>query len=343
MNFNAMDIFELRQRTMMHVMVQSFRFLVILTKSTSFLSRYDRCNAITDNGTFDKGNNEATQKILLPFIIRCFEYFKENLPEEWAKGDHQGVIIINNSIHALIRTYNDIVNHLISQKKINPQNDNPDDIASEVEYYLAPLINYFSSITEEQRKEIRSNYGSGGKSKVWRKFEKTIADSRPDFHPDGLAQWIKDNTKQFNYGSLSMIHEIESVLKKDFAAKLEAEYGKKWITSGLPPKVYNQANTSMGKKNYGNSTNGISTEVSIWDCVTIANYRDIANFGPSWTELFEKKFTHPSELKLPGGKTAKTEWIIRLSKIASSTSSASYSVSEQDYLFLKSIYEWLVK
>lgn len=313
-------------------------------KSTNFLSRYDKGNAITENGTFDKGNNDVTQKILLPFITQCFDYFKENLPEEWAKGDNEhGVLTINNSIHAMIRLFNDIVNHLISQKKINPQNDNSDDLASEVEYYLAPLINYFSSITEEQRKEIRSNYGSGGKAKVWRIFQKIIADSRPEFIPDGLAQWIKDNTKQYNYDSLSMIHDIESIMKKDFAAKLESKYGKTWIASGLPPKVYKQANTAMGKKNYENSIHGISQEVSIWDCVTIANYKDVAIFGPNWADLFESAYTRPSELKLHGGKVAKTEWIMRLSKIAGNTTSASYSVTEQDYLFLKSIHEWLVK
>lgn len=313
-------------------------------KSTNFLSRYDKSNAITENGTIDKGNNDATLKILLPFITQCFDYFKENLSEEWAKGDnHNGVLTINNSIHALIRIFNDIVNHLISRKVINPQIDDPNNLASEVEYYLGPLINYFSTITEEQRKEIRSNYGSGGKSKVWRTFQKIIADARDDFQPDGLAQWIKDNTKQFNYDSLSMIHDIERILKRDFAVKLEVKYGKTWVASGLPPKVYRQANTAMGKKKYENSINGINDEISIWDCVTIANYRDIATFGANWTELFEYAYTRPDELKLSGGKIAKTEWIMRLSKIASSTTSASYSVSEQDYLFLKSIYEWLVK
>jgi DNA sulfur modification protein DndB len=313
-------------------------------RSTNFLSRYSKDNAITDNGTFDKGNNDATNNILLPFIIRCFEYFKDNLPEEWAKSDNQqGILVSNNSTHALIRIFNDIVNYLITQKKIDPINDNPDDIANEVEYYLAPLVTFFSSISEEQRKEIRSNYGSGGKSRVWRTFQRIIADSRAEFMPDGLAQWMKDNTKQYNYDSFSMIHDIERTLNKDFAVRLEAKYGARWITTGLPPKVYQQANTSVGKQNYENSSNGSGKVVSIWDCVTIANYKEIATFGSNWTELFESTYTRPSELKIPGGKAAKTEWIMKLSKIASNNSAATYSVSEQDFHFLKSIYEWLVK
>lgn len=98
----------------------------------------------------------------------------------------------------------------------------------------------------------------------------------------------------------------------------------------------------MGKVNYENSINGIDKKVSIWDCVTIANCRDIAIFGPNWTELFESFYTRPTELKLAEGKNAKTEWLLTLSKIAN-TNTSSYSVSEDEYLFLTSLYEWLIK
>lgn len=311
-------------------------------KSTNFLSKYSKGNIIVENGTYDKGTNEATRKILLPFITQCFKYFKDNVSEEWEKGDRdQGVLTINNSIHALIRVFNDIVNHLIALKKVSPRNDNPLDVAKEVEYYLAPLVNFFSSISDENRKEIRTNYGSGGKTKVWRIFEKVIADARVDFQPEGLAQWIRDNTKQFNVVSLQMIHDLEHAIKQDFAAKLEKKYGTKWLTAGLPPKVYNTANSIMGKRNYNNGANGINTTVSIWDCVTISNCKDIATFGPNWTDLFETHYTRPEELKLPGGKTAKTEWISKLATIASKNG-GNYSVSEEDYLFLKALHTWII-
>lgn len=313
-------------------------------RSTNFLSRYGKDNLIIENGTFDKGNNDATRKILLPFITRCFDFFKENLPEEWDKGDtNQGFLTINNTIHALVRIFNDIVNHLIFKKEINPQVDSTDYILDKVEYYLAPLIPYFISITDEQRKEIQSNYGSGGKSKVWRTFEKIIADARAEFKPDGLEQWVRDNTKQFNIESLTMAHDIQNTIKKDFAVKLETRYGKNWIMNGLPPKVYKQANSDMGNKNYQNSINGVNETVSIWDCVSLANCRDIAIYGPNWADVFETSYTRPGEQKLPGGKIAKIEWMMSLAKIVNSSASATYSVSEQDYLFLKSLHEWLVK
>lgn len=311
-------------------------------KATKFLSRFDKGNNIVEDGTFDKGNNDATKNILLPFISQCFEYFRENLSEEWDVGDNQqGILTINNTIHSLIRVFNDIVNHLIVLKKINPKNDNFSVVAGEVQYYLAPLVNYFSTISEEGRKEIRTNYGSGGKSKVWRILQKVISESRIDFNPEGLAQWIRDNTKQFNVASFEMIHDLERIIKHDFSAKLQGKYGDKWLTAGLPPKVFKQAHSVMGKQNYENGLNGLNKIVNIWDCISVANCKDIAIFGPNWTELFETSYTRPEESKLPGGKTAKTEWISKLANISNSNSK-NYSISEEEYLFLKSLHVWLV-
>lgn len=105
-------------------------------------------------------------------------------------------------------------------------------------------------------------------------------------------------------------------------------------------RVYKQANALMGKQNYENSINGINKVVDIWDCVTIANCRDIAIFSSNWTELFENSYTRPEEISIRGGKTAKTAWIAKFATIANN-SNASYSFSEEEYLFLKAIHSWL--
>ena len=96
----------------------------------------------------------------------------------------------------------------------------------------------------------------------------------------------------------------------------------------------------MGKQNYENSINGINKTVSIWDCVSVANCKDIAVFSSNWTELFEKTYTRPEEANISGGKNAKIAWMGKFSTIAGNTS-ASYSFSEEEYLFLKAVHAWL--
>lgn len=54
--------------------------------------------------------------------MEAFQYFKNELPEEWELGDaNSGVLTINNTIHALLRILNDIIDFLIERDKINPK------------------------------------------------------------------------------------------------------------------------------------------------------------------------------------------------------------------------------
>lgn len=311
-------------------------------KATDFLTKYGKGNVIIENGTFDRGNNEATRELLYPYLVECFNYFKDELPEEWERDEKElGILTVNNTIHALIRILNDIVNHLIKKQCIDPKNIEMGQFIEDTYYYLAPLVSFFGSITDEQRKEIRTNYGSGGKPKVWRTFQKIIHDARSEFNPEGLGEWIRDNTKQYNYESFRITQDLDYIIKQEFKDRLKMKYGEQWLTAGLPPKVYNQANALMGKQNYANAQNGVIKTLTLWDCVSIRNCRDIAVFGSNWTDLFESLYTRPEETKILGGKQAKTNWLIRLSDIAEKNNNVNYSVSEEDYLFLTGLYKWL--
>lgn len=310
-------------------------------KSTHFLTRFGKDNNEIEAGTFDRGNNTATRDILLPFLIEAFQYLRNELPEEWELGDSDlGMLTINNTVHALLRILNDIVDFLIVNKKINPKIIDTKGLVEMVEPYLAPLVSYFGTANEKDRKEIRKNYGSGGKARVWRTFQAKINEARPEFKPEGLKEWIRDNSKQFNAESYTLIQDIELIIKSDFAESLHKKYGDKWLTLGIPPKVYKQANALKGKQDYENSINGINKVIDIWDCVTIANCKDIAIFSSNWTELFENRYTRPEDVSISGGKIAKTAWIAKFATIANN-SSASYSFSEEEYLFLKAIHTWL--
>ena len=313
-------------------------------KSTHFFTRFGKDNSEIESGTFDKGSNEATRDILLPFIEECFNYFKSELPDEWEKGDaNLGVLTINNTIHALIRIINDIVDYLVQTKKINTKTKASHELYELVEPYLAPLVSFIGHIEEKDRTEvIRKNYGSGGKASVWRFFQSVVNKAYPDFKPDGLEKWIKDNSKQFNADSFKYLQDIQYYIKADFEEKLKSKYKDKWLIHGIPPKVYTQANTLMGKQNLENAKNGINKTVDLWDCVTIGNCRDISIFSSNWTDLFEHSYTLPGEEKISGGKTKKTEWIKRLADISSNSNNTGYSFSEEEYTFLKTIYSWIL-
>lgn len=81
-------------------------------------------------------------------------------------------------------------------------------------------------------------------------------------------------------------------------------------------------------------------EVSEWDCLTIISYRTIAL--KNWRDLFESDYTRPTELKISGGKDAKTEWMVKLEKLRNENFHQ-YSVTEDEFYFLEELHDWLIK
>ena len=103
----------------------------------NFFGTFDK-NSIKTDGTFYKGNNDATFDKLFPFIISCFNYIKDNLPEEWSKGDADGFLTINANIESLLRIFSDIIDHIVKTKGVNPKMDSTQNIMQETCLSLWP-------------------------------------------------------------------------------------------------------------------------------------------------------------------------------------------------------------
>lgn len=306
---------------------------------SKFFGSFDK-NSIKEDGTFYKGNNEATLNHLLPYLKMCFGYIKENLPNEWSTGEQEdGFLVINGQIESLIRIFSDVIDHLVKQGNINTKALPVNEIFNEAEYYIAPLVDFYKALTLEERQELKKSYGVAGRTKVWRILQRSIHNVHQDFQPDGLEKYWKDEDKRYNEESFKFIRDIETFMKEDFKNKLETAYGASWFKKGVPKAVYDKATTLAAEKNY--SIADESKEYSPWDCLTIIDYRRIATYGPNWQNIFAKSYTRPGEEKLSGGKEAKTEWMQKLESIRNNNFH-SYSVKEEEYNFLAELHSWLI-
>jgi DNA sulfur modification protein DndB len=298
-------------------------------------------NAIKKDGTFYRGNNDKTYDALMPFLQGCFDYFKEGAPSEWAKGEGEGGFLsINAGVESLLRLISDIVDHLITAKKIEPKSGSIESIISEMEYYLAPVVEFFKNLSEEEKTELRKSYGTGGRTRYWRICQRAINKARPEFVPDGFAKYWKDEAKAFNEESFKMIRDLETYMKQDFREKLQASHGDNWFKLGVPKSVYDEAIKRAADKNY--EAKSKSEEVEYWDCLNIIDYRKIATYGKNWSDIFETHYTKPGEEKLRGGKDAKTDWMQKLERIRNQNVH-SYSVKTEEYEFLCELNEWLIE
>lgn len=306
-------------------------------KSCNFFSVFEK-NAITKDGTFDTGSSDITLQRLFTLICGELSFIKENLCEEWEKGEaDNGMLTINIGVYALLKILNDIIDSLVEQKKISTKADKIEDIIAMIEPYLVPLVNFYKNITFEERNELRKRYGTGGKIRYWRTLQKVISEEIKEFKPDGMYEWVRDHTMQFNEEAYKKLCDIEYNVKQDFAVSLELKYGVRWQVEGIPMNIYTKASGNATKKNYEREAD--QEEITLWDCITLADCRAICIYRNNWSDIFEKRYADISIKK--GDKKKKTEWLVKLNQIKIQDFSI-YSVSEEEYEFINRVYSWIV-
>lgn len=312
-------------------------------RKSNFMSQFGKKNCIIKDGTFDVGNNQDTCELLYPFLEGCLRYVKNEVPEEWERGDNNyGVLTMNRGIQAIIRVINDIVNHLVDLKEIFPKSQRTEELIDQVAFYLDPLNEYLNNLTQQERKELRGYFGGGADTRFWRAFQREIAKERSDFNPDGLKEYWENEAKTYNSDSITYLREIEFWIKNTIKTALVKKYEDNWEIKALPKSIYKRAKSIADERNYDSITSGdgVST-VSIWDCVTLKDCKEIITVGSHWTELFESLFTRPEDKKLSGGKSARTEWIERVANLQNKLNMSSYSVTITEFEFIKSIFLWI--
>ncbi len=297
-------------------------------------------NEMKSEGTFYEKNIDKTYDLFFPFIQNCFQYIKDNIENEWDKGEdsHNSYLTINAGIESLIRIFNDIVDYLISNDEISPKTESTDTLLKKVTKYLDPLIEHFKSLEEEDKILLRKSYGTGGRARYWRTLQKVIHVAIPKFNPDGMEKYWKDEAHTYNDKSFTIIRDIETHFKKHFKEELKSNYGSNWMKIGIPKSVYESMHKLASEKNYEITNN--DEEVKPWDCLNIIDYRKIAEHKANWTDIFKKYYMRSGEEKLK--KVDQTKWFEKLSRIRNENFH-SYSVKEDEYQLLCDLNEWLIE
>lgn len=303
-------------------------------KRTNFFGRVTKSN-IEELGIFFKGNIDDAYENTIQYLAQCFDYIKDNIKDIWDSDNN--IILINKGVYSLILIFSDLASHVIQNGSIDKSCTSPKLIFKEVQNYLDSVIHFYKDMDEETMTDLKSAYGTNGDRKYWRTVQKYIRDQYADFNPEGLDEYLKKESKEFNTKAFEYIRAIETFFKDDFKRRLIDEYGEKlWFKKGVPPKIGESAVTLMYQKN--REIENENEEVTEWDCINIIAYREIAL--KNW-KIFEEAYTRPNEKKISGGKDAKTEWMVKIERLRNKNFH-SYSVTEEEYYFIEDIHNWLL-
>ena len=92
---------------------------------------------------------------------------------------------------------------MVNRGEIVPLRDGPSEIMEKATTYFAGLQAYFASLSDTERGELSKKYGSGAPTRLRRIFQRAIHQHRDDFEPEGLLEYWRDQSKQFNVDTYS--------------------------------------------------------------------------------------------------------------------------------------------
>ena len=201
---------------------------------TNFVGKFTK-DEIKEPGIFNTSSSQKTLDLIKAVLFGYFELLAANLPDEWRrKQSDYGLLTINDGVTALIMVLGDIIQHMGAQEEIKPLGDSPETIVSKVENYLPGIYKFFEHLSDDDRAELRSKYGSGAPARLRRIFQKAINEERDDFSPEGLDEYWRDQSKIFNVETYKRVADIETLLKENFKEVLVNTYKAMWLKKGLP-------------------------------------------------------------------------------------------------------------
>jgi DNA sulfur modification protein DndB len=286
-------------------------------------------------GTFYSGDLDKAYLNLSDFLFRSFSYIKESLEDMWERDGN--IIVINKGFYAITLVLNDLVNHINETQPIK-QSSTVKVIFEEVKTYLDTIIHFYKGLDDVKTNELKTAYGTPGDAKYWRTLQIALRENHPEINYVGLDDYLKKEEKENNEKAFRLIREIENTfLKEKIKNKLEIEFGKSWFKKGLPEKIFSDATLLAAQKN--REIEDEDNEKQPWDQLHLINYREI--ILKSWQKLFETQFTKPGEEKIPGGKEAKTKWMVELNRIRNENYHT-YYVTSEELSFIEEIHDWLM-
>lgn len=288
-------------------------------------------STLVKTGTLFCGDYKKTLTKSIDFFNCIFWKFEEDLPVQWALGNEEGgFIAMNNGITGILRVTNDITNYLISNKSLKAEDFDGEKLAQKVIPYLEPVISFIDGLNSEGIKKLRSLFGGGAPEKIQREFQNAIHQTYQDFCPEGLEQWVKDHSGQFNALCYELGTQIEQGLLHDHIVScLKHKFGQdNWWDDGVHPNIQGECSLRrIAKKSKEHDS-----------CfLDLIDYRKIIE--ENW-DLLGNKYTPPSLEQ--AAKKKRLEWLVRFNTIRQKYSHPQReSTTEEEYEFLKDIDKWL--
>ena len=192
--------------------------------------------------TTNAGMYEANLDKGLTVLSECLRLFKDQLPGHWDLGDASGgYLCTNNGIRALFHVIKDVSEHVRHTTGSDLSELPADDVVQHVSPYLQALVDFFASASDQDVLAFRS-YGSSLTAVRRQSYgmEAHIHEKFPDFHPQGLQEYLDSRDEQGTKRAAEKVNSIQRKLFDFTIGSLKSHYGdqnEKWWVEGVPLRI----------------------------------------------------------------------------------------------------------
>ncbi|MEQ1944766.1 DGQHR domain-containing protein [Mesorhizobium sp. VNQ89] len=177
-----------------------------------------------DKSTLDKASDALTA---------YFSLLAEASPERWARGK-QGYLCSNISVGGNIRLLAALIAHMAKETGQDPLQLEGMELVEQIESYLAPVIAYISTATDDDySKRFKPQFGSGGIPEHFYRLSDLVSSAAPSFSPPGLSEWRKKASEDDTKYADDAVKRLQTLVHDAAIMVLKKEYGDKYLIKGV--------------------------------------------------------------------------------------------------------------
>lgn len=295
-----------------------------------FISK-EKGGSVQEYGPLWAGDeNVDTLKRTILTIKEWINNIADHNKDWWDTGSGEGGgLAMNDGIATLIAVLRSVF-EILEKKGFRLITKSNKELLELLGPYSKALAIYLQTFDQGQRKAFRDLRGVAGVTYRTRQCQNGMRNTKPDFNPDGLDQWLVEQKQQTNKNAKELIDDIEVKLQVYLIDELKEQYEgdeNLWWYEGIPNAIRTKATARMEEDK--NKRGGREFYFDLID------YKKI--ILENW-QIFENTFAFGK-----GNKDKRMEWIDFINetrKIVAHASSGK-TVKIEDYNKIEEYHRWL--